>query len=88
MLCNYLPGIEWFANDNPYTECIFDFHYIIIPDVKEETMTVRIWNGKFCYEKSLEQIIFERVFPLTKGGRDEAIEYIRNKNVEVSKSLH
>ena len=47
MLCASLPGIEWFANDNPYTECNFLFHYIILPDVKEEIMTVRIWHGVF-----------------------------------------
>ncbi len=80
MLCESLPGIEWFANDNPYTECNMKFHYIIIPDVKEETMTVKIWNGIFCYEKSLDQIVEERVFPLTNGGRTEMIEYIRNED--------
>ena len=50
MLCESLPGIEWFANDNPYTECNFKFHYIILPDVKEEIMTVKIWHGIFCYD--------------------------------------
>lgn len=80
MLCESLPGIEWFANDNPYTECNFKFHYIILPDVKEEIMTVKIWHGKYCYEKSQDEIVSERAFPLTKGGRDEMIEYIRSEN--------
>ena len=80
MLCDSLPGIEWFANDNPYTECNQLFHYIILPDVKEEIMTVKIWHGIFCYEKSKDEILSERSFPLTKGGRDEMIAYIRQEN--------
>ena len=79
MLCESLPSIEWFANDNPYTECNYKFHYIIIPDVKDETMAVRIWYGIFCYEKSTDEIVSERTFPLTKGGRDDLIEYIREE---------
>ena len=80
MLCESLPGIEWFTNDNPYTECSYEFHYIIIPDVKEEIMTVKIWYGVFCYEKSMDSIVSERTFPMTNGGRSEMIEYIRNEN--------
>lgn len=82
MLCDSLPGIEWFANDNPYTECNFKFHYIIIPDVKDDSMTVKIWHGELCYEKSLDEIVSERSFPLTKGGREELIEYLRKENRE------
>ena len=78
MLCSSLPGIEWFANDNPYTECSYLFHYIIIPDVKNETMTVKIWNGEFCYEKSQDMISDEREFPLSKEGREHVIDYIRS----------
>ena len=85
MLCESLPGIEWFANDNPYTECSYTFHYIILPDVKDETLTVRIWNGLFCYEKSLEQITAERTFPMTKGGLGEAVEFIRSENGKFDK---
>lgn len=84
MLCESLPGIEWFANNNPYTECNFKFHYIILPDVKDETMTVKIWHGIFCYEKSIDDIVSERTFPLTNGGRQEMIEYIRGE----SRSFH
>ena len=56
MLCESIPGIEWFANNNPYTESHMLFHYIILPDVKEETMTVKVWVGKYCYEKSIDEI--------------------------------
>jgi len=77
MMCKSLPDISWFENDNPYTECNYLFHYIIIPNVKEETMTVKIWHGEFCYEKSIDQIVDERTFPMTKSGRDEMIDYIR-----------
>ncbi len=80
MLCESLPGIEWFANNNPYTECSYKFHYIILPDVKDGSMTVKTWVGMFCYEKSKDQIIAERTFPITKGGREEMIEYIRAEN--------
>ena len=85
MLCDSMPGIEWFANDNPYTECKFMFHYIILPDVKDETLTVRIWHGLFCYEKSLDQISDERTFSMTKSGLKEAIEYIRSEHVKSDK---
>lgn len=80
MLCESMPGIEWFVNDNPYTECNYKFHYIIIPDVKDESITVKIWHGIFCYEKSMEQIISERTFPMTKGGLNEAVEFIRQED--------
>ena len=78
MLCESMPGIEWFANDNPYTECHGLFHCIILQDVKEETLTVKIWHGKYCYEKS--EILTERVFPMTKGGLDDAVAYIREED--------
>lgn len=80
MLCEELPKIMWFENDNDYTECHYLFHYIIIPDVKEETMTVNIWHGEYCYEKSKDEIVSSRVFPLTTEGRDEMIAYIREED--------
>lgn len=79
MLCESIPKIAWFANNNPYTESQMSFHYIILPDVKEETMTVKIWMGKYCYEKSIDEIIEERTFPLTQGGLDDAVAYIRDE---------
>lgn len=79
-LCESLPKIEWFANNNPYTECRFTFHYIILPNPKEEKMTVKVWYGRFCYEKSLDRIADERDFPLTAEGREEMICYIRKED--------
>lgn len=80
MMCEELPKIMWFQNDNDYTESNELFHYIIIPDTKEETMTVRIWHGEYCYDKSKDEIVSERTFPMTNEGRDEMIEYIRNED--------
>ncbi len=80
MLCEELPKIMWFENDNDYTECNYRFHYIILPNVKENTMTVKIWHGDYCYEKSIDEIVSERVFPLTTEGREEMIEYIRDED--------
>ena len=81
MLCEELPKIMWFENNNDYTECNYLFHYIIIPSPKEETMTVKIWHGEFCYEKSLEQIVDEMTFPMTLTGRNDMIEYIRKADM-------
>ncbi len=78
MMCKSLPNIEWFQNNNPYTECNGLFHYIILPVPKEEIMTVKIWHGEFCYEKSMEQILEERTFPISQSGRKEMMEYIRS----------
>ena len=80
MVCEDVPSIEWFTNDNPYTECSGSFHYIAIPAVKGETIPVKIWNGGFCYEKSTDDIVSERAFPMTKSGRDDMIEYIRKES--------
>ena len=80
MLCEELPKIMWFQNNNDYTEDHYLFHYIIIPDVKEETMTVRIWHSEFCYDVCKDGIVSERVFPMTSEGRDEMIEYIRQED--------
>ncbi len=80
MLCKEMPKIMWFENDNRYSECNGLFHYIVIPNVKEETMTLKIWHGEFCYEKSLDQILTERTFELTESGRKEMIEFIQNED--------
>ena len=82
MLCKELPHVSWFENNNPYTECHYLFHYIIIPDVKGETMIVKIWHGEFCYEKSVDEITDERTFPMTSEGRNDMIEYIRQADFE------
>ena len=82
MLCKELPHVSWFENNNPYTECHYLFHYIIIPDVKGETMTVKIWHSEFCYEKSVDEITDERTFPMTSEGRNDMIEYIRQADFE------
>ena len=64
MMCLELPQIMWFQNNNDYTESNYLFHYIIIPDVKEEIMTVKIWHSEYCYEKNLDNIVSERSFPM------------------------
>ena len=43
-------------------------------------MTVRIWHGEYCYEKSKDEIVSERTFAMTNEGREEMIEYIRQEN--------
>lgn len=85
MLCEELPGIMWFENDNEYTECDDLFHYIILPNTVEKTMTAKIWYGKYCYSKSKDIIVSERTFLMTNDGRSEMIEYIRNENSEYRK---
>ena len=45
-------------------------------------MTVRIWHGEYCYEKSKDEIVSERTFPLTVEGREEMIEYIRKEDYD------
>lgn len=76
MLCKSMPDIAWFENDNRYSECNMLFHYIIIPNTKDKTMTVKIWHGEFCYEKSIDKIVSERTFEISTSGRKEMIEYI------------
>ena len=80
MLCEELPQIMWFRNDNDYTECHYLFHYRIIPDVADESMKVVIWHSEYCYDKCKDEIVSERTFPMTKEGRDEMIEYIRQED--------
>lgn len=43
-------------------------------------MTVKIWHGEYCYDKSKDQIVSERSFPLTAEGREEMIKYIRDED--------
>ena len=45
-------------------------------------MTVKIWHGEFCYEKSVDEITDERTFPMTSEGRNDMIEYIRQADFE------
>lgn len=86
MLCEYFPGYEWFANNNPYTESEEQFHYIVLPNVKEEFLTVKIWHDIYCYEKNLDHIVCERDFEISQKGTKEAIQYIREKYIEFLKS--
>lgn len=76
MLCESMPKIAWFENDNRYSESDILFHYIMIPDVKNSIIEVKIWHGEYCYEKSLDSIVSERSFPLTTDGLREAVEYL------------
>lgn len=43
-------------------------------------MTVKIWHGEYCYDKSKDDIVSERTFPLTSEGREEMIKYIRDED--------
>lgn len=77
MVCEFLPKFMWFENDNPYSENEDEFNYMIIPDLKEEIMTVKIWYGEMCME--LSTIKDEKTFPLESGSMKPMIDYIKEQ---------
>ncbi len=82
MICQKLPKIMWFQNGNPYTECNGPYHYILLPNPKEETITGRVWIGRYCYEKNLDNISAEWTFPLTTQGLADLVQCILDEELE------
>lgn len=49
---------------------------------EEEGMSVFIWPGPYCFEKTEEGKKESRQFPMTEEGKAEAFEWLRNKYEE------
>lgn len=77
MVCEFLPKFMWFENDNPYSENEDEFNYMIIPNLKEEIMTVKIWYGEMCME--LSTIKDEKTFPLEADSMELMTAYIQEQ---------
>lgn len=86
MVCEFLPKFMWFENDNPYSENEDEFNYMIIPDLKEETMTVKIWYGEYCLEKST--VVEEKVFPFEAASIEPIVAYIREQYTKCLDNLY
>ena len=77
MLCEELPTIIWFENDNPYSENENEFNYMIVPDLKEKKLIVKIWYGELCLE--LSETESEREFVLEERSMKSVTEYINSE---------
>jgi hypothetical protein len=74
-----IPVFEWFSNGGKYSGCKRfpennDFNYRLTPFPKENRLTLDIWNGIYCFEKSEASDNAE--FELSKNGLASAIDYI------------
>lgn len=82
-----LPGLLYFLNGGIYTGS-----YIITKDnievrykIKpcEDKFKIELWNGLYCYEKSL--ILLEVQFDLNIEGRNELLAFLKEKRSLISK---
>ncbi len=69
-----IPKLFLFTEGGTYSGGKYDksFNYKIIPS--KEDMTVWIWFGKNCLDKSENAV--SKVYPLTKEGHAEAVAWI------------
>jgi hypothetical protein len=74
-----IPVFEWFDNGGKYSGSKRvsgeeDFNYRLTPDKKGGTLTLDLWRGVFCFEKS--ESYDSKSFELAESGFDSAKEYI------------
>jgi hypothetical protein len=74
-----IPVFEWFYNGGKYSGCKRlpennDFNYRITPLPKESKLTVDLWRGVYCFEKSEPTDYAE--FEFSDSGLASAINYI------------
>ena len=75
----FIPTLHTFAMDNLFTGSCGALRFRIVPsvvkmegnnkevDFTQSTISVELWHGPFCYEKSeMEQ---KQTFPMTEEGR-------------------
>lgn len=75
MLAYGVPAIGFFENKNIYTGSSGEFRFRIAPG--EEGLTVSVWCGKFCYEKS--EMIEERCFDRNEAGLEAAVDWVLDR---------
>lgn len=48
----YVPTYEYLKFGNIFSSSLGDFNFKIFPMVKENSVRVVVWKGKFCFENS------------------------------------
>lgn len=84
MLCDDIPLLLWFQLDNNFSESEGALRYCIDPTKNEEeenTLTVSIWRGLYCKEKS--KILRTEVFPMTDDALKQIADYVRKAFAEL-----
>lgn len=86
----YLPTLHYFAMNNPFTGSYGLLRFKIVPsitmfnpkevDMDNSSMTVEIWHGLFCYEKS--DIEREKTFPMSEEGRLQMQQWLFDHRAE------
>jgi hypothetical protein len=76
-----IPVLEWFSNGGKYSGCKRlpdnnDFNYRLTPFPKENRLTLDLWNGVYCFEKS--QVAQSAEFELSESGLASAIKEIES----------
>lgn len=82
----YLPTLHWFAMNNPFTGSLGAFRFRAKPNVimatakevnmEESSISVEIWHGPFCYEKS--EIEEKRDFSMSEQGLAEMRQWLES----------
>ena len=82
----FVPTLHTFAMNNVFTGSIGNLRYKITPSVSmhgkevdfgNSSMSVQIWYGLFCFEKS--EVVDSETFPLTEEGRQAMIAWLTGK---------
>lgn len=84
----FLPTLHTFAMNNVFTGSSGNLRFKITPkvtkkdkskevDMDASSITVEIWRGLYCYEKS--EIEETRTFPMSEEGREAILSYLTEK---------
>ena len=71
-----IPKFFLFSEGGIYSGGKYDksFNYKIVPSKSDDNMTVYIWFGKNCIDKS--ENVESKVYPLTEEGHADAVRWI------------
>ena len=80
----FLPVLHSFENNNVFTGSYGPLRFKVTPaftmknpkevDMEASSMTVELWHGPYCYEKS--EMETQETFPLSEEGRENMRRFL------------
>ena len=80
----FLPVLHSFENNNVFTGSYGPLRFKVTPaitmknpkevDMEASSMTVELWHGPYCYEKS--EMETSQTFPLSEEGRENMRKFL------------
>ncbi len=76
-----LPTAEYLKFNNIYSGSFGDFNYKLFPDIKNNSVRVVVWKGKYSFEKS--DLLFEKNFNFEDDLIKEINEWLKIKKQKI-----